>query len=521
MIIFQVTIEAFGGYFGIFRNLINWRFFVCVFAVTYGILVDFLNSNFISSILLSKNFDINLAIFIVLMQFVNTYINTKKTILMYDLGCIYAGIVTEYIENMLKKSSKHFTGKYNISARAKFLYQISTMYDSSFTVIIDEFIKILTTLVLNFTIISNITIFTSLILYYMFMFLLTRKLKDYILSYKSDTDIVNVNRNPDSASRLVINNHINKLFGWITPDFKEKIWERNVIYANDYFYNGIHKNLVEFINNVYCIIISAYFLANNNYLNAFVIIQNKSKFCGLISSLVVIQNLIHNQITRNQEICIILEELVDEKFVIQEPPHLKDDDYDKIDNAIKNKQIIGINGPSGCGKTTLIGRLIGEIFTSKIIPTITNTCFSFGQYSGILDIKDNTTIIHKVNLVFPEFKSNIILLNEIFYNFSLDVNMLNSEYFPLGLSGGTLQRISLASFFYKVILTVKKYNRKNITITLDEPERGRDYGVFLNIIKYILTKLEEYNYTLILVSHQTNIFKEPFFNSKNAICINL
>lgn len=157
-------------------------------------------------------------------------------------------------------------------------------------------------------------------------------------------------------------------------------------------------------------------------------------------------------------------------------------------NFIKNK-ITVITGPSGCGKTTLLN-IIGGIekdFSGQVILPTNSISYIFQEDRLLphLTVYENIAFVLKSTMS-KEDMNNII---------SKYLNMVKlSEYkdkLPNKLSGGMKRRVAIArAFAYKSRL-----------LLMDEPFKGLDDKLKIEIINEFLNIHKEDKRTVILVTH--------------------
>lgn len=157
-------------------------------------------------------------------------------------------------------------------------------------------------------------------------------------------------------------------------------------------------------------------------------------------------------------------------------------------NFIKNK-ITVITGPSGCGKTTLLN-IIGGIekeYSGQVISpnNIISYIFQEDRLLPHLTVYENIAFVLKSTMSKED-------MNTIINNY---LNMVKlSEYkhkLPNQLSGGMKRRVAIArAFAYKSRL-----------LLMDEPFKGLDDKLKMEIIDEFLKLHKEDKRTVILVTH--------------------
>jgi NitT/TauT family transport system ATP-binding protein len=157
-------------------------------------------------------------------------------------------------------------------------------------------------------------------------------------------------------------------------------------------------------------------------------------------------------------------------------------------NFIKNK-ITVITGPSGCGKTTLLN-IIGSIekeYSGQVISPNNSISYIFQEDRLLphLTVYENIAFVLKSTMSKEDMNTII--------NKYLDMVKL-SEYkhkLPNKLSGGMKRRVAIArAFAYKSRL-----------LLMDEPFKGLDDKLKMEIIDEFLKLHKEDRRTVILVTH--------------------
>lgn len=177
-----------------------------------------------------------------------------------------------------------------------------------------------------------------------------------------------------------------------------------------------------------------------------------------------------------------------------------------INLTINEGQNLGLLGPSGCGKTTLAKIILGlETQTSGKI-------FILGKELSSLNKKELKEVRSKVQVVFQDPYSSLDprmtieeSLKEPFIIHNIKVqendikNLINSvgisykdiKKYPHEFSGGQRQRICIA----------RALALKPKLLVLDEPVSSLDVSVQAQILNLLLKVKQEYNLTLLLISH--------------------
>jgi ABC-type dipeptide/oligopeptide/nickel transport system ATPase subunit len=179
-----------------------------------------------------------------------------------------------------------------------------------------------------------------------------------------------------------------------------------------------------------------------------------------------------------------------------------------ISFEVERGRVLGISGQSGSGKSTLAKILAGVYQQttgtiqknfkknwSKFLPKAIQILF---QNDGEL-INPFRKVKDVLNDAFEmKLKKNKIYkkeIDEIILNFNLNPNLSNSK--GSQLSGGEKQRIALA----RIIIAEPEI------LILDEPFSSQDVQAQLGILNLIKKLKEEFNLTIICISHDLNILK--------------
>lgn len=188
---------------------------------------------------------------------------------------------------------------------------------------------------------------------------------------------------------------------------------------------------------------------------------------------------------------------------------------------IKKGEFVFITGPSGVGKTTILKLILGEILPNKGEVKVD------GLNIANLTDKIMPEYRQKIGTIFQDFK----ILNDrtVFENVAVALAVIGlaeekwkervdhvlglvgldkrAEYFPSQLSGGELQRVSLAralSVNPKIILA-------------DEPTGNLDWDTSDNLMK-LLEKINNEGKTIIMATHNMEIvnkYKKRVINIEN------
>jgi len=177
-----------------------------------------------------------------------------------------------------------------------------------------------------------------------------------------------------------------------------------------------------------------------------------------------------------------------------------------ISIEIERGKVIGIAGESGSGKSTLAKLLCGILApTSGKISTNFSKDWSKSKPKPIQILFQNDgnlinpfrKVCDVLNEAF-ELKNNIkndfnVEIKNIFKLFDLKEELLNHK--GSQLSGGEQQRIALA----RIIITQPEI------LILDEPFSSQDVEAQLTILNLIKKLKQEFNFTIICISHHLNI----------------
>ena len=178
---------------------------------------------------------------------------------------------------------------------------------------------------------------------------------------------------------------------------------------------------------------------------------------------------------------------------------------DKASFELNEGELVVILGPSGAGKSTLLNMLGGLdnptsgkiIVEGKDISTLKNNelaeyrashvgfVFQFYNLIPTLTVHENVTLVKEIA---KDPLSATKMLEEV---------GLKEHYkkFPSELSGGEQQRVSIARAL-----------AKNPKILLcDEPTGALDSETGLVVLKLLLKMAREYNKTIVIVTHNSNI----------------
>lgn len=176
-----------------------------------------------------------------------------------------------------------------------------------------------------------------------------------------------------------------------------------------------------------------------------------------------------------------------------------------VNFAVDSEQVVVILGPSGSGKSTMLNLMGGmdrpsdgkiTVFGDNISKLSESALteyrrkkigFVFQFYNLIpsLNAIENVSIVQKMN-------DRSFNPNEMIKNVGLEKR---SKYFPSELSGGELQRLSIARALCK-----------NPDILLcDEPTGALDSITGQNILRLMVEMARKYKKTVIIVTHNASI----------------
>lgn len=163
--------------------------------------------------------------------------------------------------------------------------------------------------------------------------------------------------------------------------------------------------------------------------------------------------------------------------------------FENLNLTIKKGRVTVILGPSGCGKTTLLNLISGVI----------------SPQNGIIEIPKNLKLSYLFQeprlLPWKNVKNNIEFVLD-----SLDKNEKKSriehylkemelkkfkDYYPNQLSGGMKQRVAIA----------RAFAFPSNTILMDEPFKGLDLPLKLNLFKLFNRVWREDERTAVFVTH--------------------
>lgn len=191
--------------------------------------------------------------------------------------------------------------------------------------------------------------------------------------------------------------------------------------------------------------------------------------------------------------------------------------YDKkcilknINLKINDNEQVSIIGKSGCGKSTLlrcIARLEkidkGQILIdNENVNNIKKFYNKVGMVFQSFNLFENMTVLE--NLIIAPVKLKIQTRDEaikLAKGYLKEINLENkiNEY-PKNLSGGEKQRVAI----------IRALMEKPKILLLDEPTSSLDPQMKKEVLE-LISKLKDYNMTIIVVSHELNFVKD--FSSK-------
>ncbi|MHA1367656.1 MAG: ATP-binding cassette domain-containing protein [Candidatus Heimdallarchaeota archaeon] len=189
---------------------------------------------------------------------------------------------------------------------------------------------------------------------------------------------------------------------------------------------------------------------------------------------------------------------------------------DGVDLKIFQGEFVFVIGPSGSGKTTLIKLITGmETTSTGKVHVCGNNLEDYNDTKRAKFRRDNLGIVSQQGDLHPTItvKQNLFLrdiiagkfvsLKEIPSNELDDIfNMFEighrQDSFPLEISGGELQRASLA---------IAKYGEPRILI-LDEPTANMDAELAANVMTRLYQLHKRLGVTLIITTHDINLVKD-------------
>ncbi len=184
---------------------------------------------------------------------------------------------------------------------------------------------------------------------------------------------------------------------------------------------------------------------------------------------------------------------------------------DNISFEIKKGEFVFITGPSGAGKTTILKLILGQVIPSKGIVKVDGLDIASLEEKNLPDYRQ------KIGTIFQDFK--VLPERTVFENVSVALAVIGlpeteweervkhvlklvgltrqMNHFPSQLSGGELQRVSLAralSVNPKIILA-------------DEPTGNLDWETSDTLME-LLEKINKEGKTVIMATHNMEIVKK-------------
>lgn len=180
---------------------------------------------------------------------------------------------------------------------------------------------------------------------------------------------------------------------------------------------------------------------------------------------------------------------------------------DNVSFEIEDNKMVVVLGPSGSGKSTMLNLIGGMdnvtdgniVFYDKDITTLRGKKLTkyrredVGFVFQFYNLIPNLTVYENVDIV-RKFGTNSFDVNEMLAAVGLEKR---AKHFPAELSGGELQRLSIARALCK--------NPK--ILLCDEPTGALDSVTGRNILLLLQKMSCEYNKTVIIVTHNANIAK--------------
>ncbi|NHJ48543.1 MAG: ATP-binding cassette domain-containing protein [Asgard group archaeon] len=189
---------------------------------------------------------------------------------------------------------------------------------------------------------------------------------------------------------------------------------------------------------------------------------------------------------------------------------------EKVDLSVYKGELVFIIGPSGSGKTTLFKIITGMVPVSEGQVKINSHRLdelNDGQRAefrrkniGIVSQQGDLhpTISVKKNLFLKDILSKKFLSlkkfpeNEINDHFNMFEIEHRQDSFPLEISGGELQRASLA---------IAKYGQPRILI-LDEPTANMDSELANNVMEQLFQLHQQLGITMLITTHDINLVRD-------------
>ena len=172
---------------------------------------------------------------------------------------------------------------------------------------------------------------------------------------------------------------------------------------------------------------------------------------------------------------------------------------DKVSFTLDEGKFVVILGPSGAGKSTLLNLLGGLDSPGEGTITVNGRDISTLSDNELADYRAATVgfVFQFYNLI-PTLTvyENVQLVSQIAPD-ALDAKQMIAEVFPVELSGGEQQRVSIARAL-----------AKNPKILLcDEPTGALDSETGVMVLKLLLSMAKNYGKTIVIVTHNQSIAK--------------
>ncbi|MCT4596954.1 MAG: ABC transporter ATP-binding protein [Vallitalea sp.] len=162
--------------------------------------------------------------------------------------------------------------------------------------------------------------------------------------------------------------------------------------------------------------------------------------------------------------------------------------FDNFNLTIEEGKISCFLGESGCGKSTLLNMICGTVHSDKGYIEGLNNNFSYiFQDTRLLPW---ATVEENIKFVLKNISKKDA---DYITNKYLDIVKLSQykEYYPKQLSGGMKQRVSIA----------RAFAYKSEVLLMDEPFKGLDTSLKLDLIKSFIQLWEEDKRTVLFVTH--------------------
>lgn len=170
-----------------------------------------------------------------------------------------------------------------------------------------------------------------------------------------------------------------------------------------------------------------------------------------------------------------------------------DDMIINVNLKINKGEIFGILGVSGSGKTTILNMI------QNIVKSDSGTIFKYSDKISMIfqesNLLNNLTVYENIKLALKIKKINDYNVIENVLKF---VNLNEkTNYYPSSLSGGQKQKVSIA----------RAISMKPDILLCDEPTASLDNVSKKDIVNLFKKINEEYNTTIIIVTHEVDIAK--------------